>query len=88
MPSSGIAGLNGSFIPRFLPFFLFLFLRNLHTVLHRVVSACSPTNSVTGFPFSTSSLAFIVCRLSDDHHSHQRDTIPHCGVNLHFFNYE
>ena len=41
MPSSGIAGLYGSFVP--------CFLRNLFSLV--AASICIPTNSVGGFPF-------------------------------------
>ena len=38
--------------------------------------------------FSTSSPAFIVCRLFDDGHSDLCEVISHCGFDLHFFNHE
>ena len=38
--------------------------------------------------FSTSSPAFIVCRLFDDGHSDLCEVISHCGFDLHFFNRE
>ena len=38
--------------------------------------------------FSTSSPAFIVCRLFDDGHSDQREVISHCSFDLHFSNNE
>jgi len=43
-PSSGVSGLYGSSISSF--------LRNLHTVLHRAILVCIPTNSVKRVPFS------------------------------------
>ena len=51
MPSSGIAGSYGS---------ISSFLKNLHTVLHRAVLVCIPTNSVRGFLSTTPYLAFII----------------------------
>ena len=51
VPSSGIAGSYGS---------ISSFLKNLHTVLHRAVLVCIPTNSVRGFLSTTPYLAFII----------------------------
>ena len=45
-----------------------------------------PTNRVGGFPFSTPSSAFIICRLCDDSPSGQCEMICHCGFDLHFYN--
>ena len=42
-----------------------------------------PTNSVGGFPFSTSSPAFIKFRLFDDGPSDQSEVILHCCFDLH-----
>ena len=76
MPSSGIAGFYCSFIPSFLRISI------LFSIV--VVSVCIPTNSVQGFPFSSPSPAFIVCRLFDDGHSDRCEMIPHCGFDLYF----
>ena len=45
-----------------------------------------PTNSVGGFPFSTPSLAFVICRLFNDGHSDWYKVIPHGRFDLHFSN--
>ena len=51
-----------------------------------VVSIYIPVNSTRGFPLSTSSPAFIVCRFFNDGHSNQCEVIPHCSFDFHFSN--
>ena len=43
-----------------------------------------PTSSVRGFPFSTPSPAFFVCRFFDDRHSNRCEVISHCSLDLDF----
>ena len=40
----------------------------------------SPTNSGGGFPFPTSSPAFVICRLFNEGHSNLCEVIPHCSL--------
>ena len=59
-----------------------LFWRNFH-------SGCinlHPTNSAKGSLFSTSSLAFIVCRIFDDGNFDWYEVTPHCNFDLNFSN--
>ena len=39
-----------------------------------------PTNSGGRFPFPTSSLAFVICRLFNDGHSNLCEVISHCSL--------
>ena len=80
MPSSGITGSYGSFIPNY--------LRNLHIAIH---SGCINLHShqmQEGSLSSTPSLAFIVRKRFDGSHSDQCEVIFHCGFDLHFSNNE
>ena len=80
IPSCGIAGSYGRFIPSF--------LRNLHTVLHNgcVHSHFTFPPTLEGSLFSASSPAFIVCRVFDDGRSAWCEVIPHYTFDLHFSN--
>ena len=45
-----------------------------------------PTNNVGGFPFSTPSPAFVICKLFNDGHYDQCEVVPPCNFDLHFSN--
>ena len=75
IPRSGIAGAYSSSI--------FVFWRNLHTVVHSVyinLHSCQCTGSL----FSTSLPTFLICVLFNDGHSDRCEVIFHCGFDLHF----
>ena len=79
MPRSGIAVSYGGFIPFF---FFFKEISILSSIV--ALSIYIPTNRQECSLFSTSSPAFIVCRLFDDGHPDRCEVISHCGFDLHF----
>ena len=68
MPSSGIAGSCGGFIPSF--------QRNLHTVLHSVCTFLPTVQEGSTYP--PQHLLFV--DIFDDGHSDWCEVIPHCSV--------
>ena len=66
-----IAGSDGSSVLKF--------LRNLNAISHMTAPIFSPTNSVQGFPLSTSSPVFVIFFLVDNSHSDRCEVIFHCG---------
>ena len=73
MHRSGIARSYGGFTPSF--------LRNLHTIFHNGCYQFTFPPTVQELSlFSTSSPAFIVCRLFHDGHSDLCEVISHCGL--------
>ena len=46
-----------------------------------------PTDSVGGFPFSTCSPAFVICRNFNDGHSDWCKVVSLCGFDVHFSNH-
>ena len=64
---------------------LFLVFKGIFILFSMVaVLVCIPTNSVIWFPFSTPSLAFIVCGLFDSSPSDWHEMVPYYGFDLHF----
>ena len=80
MPSSGIAGSHESFTPSL--------LGNLHSVLYNSCNKYITTDSARGFPF-LHILSSIYCLkiffFFDDGHLDWCEVIPHCSVDLNFF---
>ena len=80
MPRSGIAGSYGSFIH------YWIFKESPYCLPQWLYQFTFPPIVQDHSLFSTSSLAFIVCRFFDDGHSDPCEVIPHCSFDLHFPN--
>ena len=77
MPSSGIAGSYGSFIPSF-----FKGISILFSIV--AVSIYIPTKRAVGFPFIHILSSIYFCSFFVDGHSDWYEVIPHCSFDLHF----
>ena len=75
MPSSGIRGPYGGFIPSVLRNSILFSMVALSIYIPRVQESSL---------FSIPSPAFIACRLLDRSHSDWHEMVPHSGFDLHF----
>ena len=85
MPSGGIAGSYGSFIPSFVFFFL---KESTYCSPYWLYQFTFPPTEQEGPLFSTPFPAFIVCIFFDDGHSDWCEVILHYSFDLHFSNNE
>ena len=83
MPSGGIAGSYGSFIP------IFFFLKeSTYCSPYWLYQFTFPPTEQEGPPFSTPFPAFIVCIFFGNGHSDWCEVILHYSFDLHFSNNE